>query len=257
VLTLFADGDFRLANWSPDHDAIGGDRSRGGEGGGGRVRPGGQSSGDGHGKWGDYTQGGKESCGGGAVVAPFDAFSPQDDALRGTTPSSREAGGSGSSGGGGSGGHGRYHTVEGSWRPVEGVGVRLWVDTRVCVPGFGGYQAGDDREANGAQSEPEAKPRNEDEDKGKDEDEDEDGDEARGRGRGRVSEVKEAGTGTGTGTGTETGTGTGAGIGTERAWRSDRWVDVTLRARRVGSRRVELWGALTTGGRPVSFWRRT
>ena len=36
-----------------------------------------------------------------------------------------------------------------------------------------------------------------------------------------------------------------------------RCVDVTLRARRVGSKRVELYGPLTERGHPVSFWRRT
>lgn len=91
------------------------------------------------------------------------------------------------------------HTVQGSWRPLEGVGVRLRVSTHVCPPGFGGF----------------VKPAAVDA-----VDEEEGADEA------------------------------------EAAPGREKWVDVTLRARRVGSRRMELWGPLTKGGDPVSFWRR-
>ena len=101
-----------------------------------------------------------------------------------------------------------YYTVEGSWRPVEGVGVRLRLAPGTTAPGFGGG----------------------------------------GRGGG----------GGGGGGGSGGGRGGGGGDNSE-----DDVIDapappppITLRARRVGARRVELTGALTQGGEAVSFWRR-
>lgn len=203
ALTLFADGDFRLTNWSPDHrhgsGGVSGSGSwdRGGGGGWGDDR-----SGDGGGGRGSGADRSSES----------DAFRAHDDAAPSSVGGRGGVGGVG--GGGGAAAAAAFHTVEGSWRPVEGVGVRLRVEARKCAPGFGANKAGDDVGGDG----------------------DVDGDGAEGCGS------AEAGPGPGL----------GPGPGSGRS----RWVDVTLRARRVGSRRVELYGPLTEGGDPVSFWRR-
>ena len=217
-LALFADGDFRLTNWSPDdpgsiHRLEGGNESGGGTGSGG-TGSGGGVGGGGSKRVGNGGGGGGGGDGGGAVgggsANAHDAFRAQDDAV--PSSSSSVAGGRGGGGGGGRGGGGaakyQYHTVEGSWRPVEGVGVRLRVEMHNCAPGFGGFKSGHHACMDG--------------EVGNDEDEDD----------------KEL-----------TGLAAAAGTGVKH-------VDVTLRARRLGSRRVELYGPLTAGGHPVSFWRR-